>query len=238
MPLMGGIAWINVLCQSYKPSSQSGRYSFCQIENNYSPYPVFSWTIEVMTHEAGHNFGSMHTHACAWPVFPGGGLGAIDSCVEAEGSCFTVTQPNNNGTIMSYCHLNGNINFVLGFGPLPGDTIRLRYSQALCLDSNNFSSEVPLTFDLLQNYPNPFNPGTNIKFALPEDGYVTIKVYDITGREVTTLLDKKYFNVGIYATYFDAGQYKLSSGVYLYKIDVNNDNNNVFSEIKKMVFIK
>jgi hypothetical protein len=237
-PVMGGIAWINVLCQSYEPTSQSGRYSFCQIENTYNPYPTFSWTIEVMTHEAGHNFGSNHTHACAWPVIPGGGLGAIDSCVQAEGSCFTFTQPNNNGTIMSYCHLNGNINFMSGFGPLPHDTITYRYSQALCLDSNNFSSEIPVTFNLMQNYPNPFNPGTYIKYALPEDGYITLKIFDISGREVTELVKNRFYQAGVFSIYFDASAYNLASGVYFYRIDANNGSINTFSEIKKMVLVK
>lgn len=237
-PVNGGIAWINVLCQSYEPSSQSGRYAFSQIENTYSPYPVFSWTVEVITHETGHNFGSMHTHACVWPVFAGGGIGAIDSCYTSEGGCFTGTRPINNGTIMSYCHINGSINFLLGFGLLPSDTINLRYDQALCLDSALFSSEIPLAFNLLQNYPNPFNPGTYIKYALPEDGFVTIRVFDITGQEVTRLINNKFYNAGVFSAYFDASLYNLASGVYLYRIDVANGGVNKYSEIKKMVLVK
>ncbi|HWA05864.1 MAG TPA: M12 family metallo-peptidase, partial [Ignavibacteria bacterium] len=137
-PVMGAIAWVNVLCQSYEPGSQSGRYAFIELENTYNNVPIYSWSVEVMAHETGHNFGSSHTQACIWPSLPGGGIGAIDSCVAAEqGSCFTQTRPNPNGTIMSYCHIpvGGAINFTLGFGPLPGDTIRLRYSQALCIDN-------------------------------------------------------------------------------------------------------
>jgi hypothetical protein len=238
-PLMGGIAWVNVLCQSYEPTSHSGRYAFSQIENNYNPYPVFSWTVTVITHETGHNFGSMHTQACVWPSLPGGGIGAIDSCVDAEnGSCFTTTRPNQNGTIMSYCHLNGNINFLRGFGPLPGDTIRGRYNEALCLDSALNSSEMPLDYVLLQNYPNPFNPSTNIKFALPQDGLVTLRIYDMTGREVATLINNSYYAIGIFSYTLDASVYNLASGVYLYKLDVNRDNKRIYSEIKKMVLVK
>jgi hypothetical protein len=155
---LGGIAWINALCQSYEPTSGYGRYAFSNIEGNYQPYPTYSWTVMVITHETGHNYGSQHTQACVWPVLPGGGIGAIDSCVESEGGCFTFTQPNNNGTIMSYCHLNGAINLTLGFGPLPKDTIVERYNNALCLDNPLNSSEIPLAYNLLQNYPNPFNP--------------------------------------------------------------------------------
>lgn len=240
-PVMGAIAWVNVLCQSYEPGSQSGRYAFIELENTYNNVPIYSWSVEVMAHETGHNFGSSHTQACIWPSLPGGGIGAIDSCVAAEqGNCFTQTRPNPNGTIMSYCHIpqGGAINFTLGFGPLPGDTIRLRYEQALCIDNPINSSEAPVAFNLLQNYPNPFNPSTNIKFALPQDGLVTLRVYDVSGREVAKLINSQYYPIGIFSYTLDASILNLASGVYLYKLDVSRDNNSVYSEIKKMVLVK
>ena len=231
---LGGIAWINVLCQSYEPASHSGRFAFSNIEGNYSPYPTYSWTVMVITHETGHNFGSMHTFACVWPT----SSGQIDSCVSTGESCVSTTRQNNNGTIMSYCHLNGAINLLRGFGTLPRDTITLRYNQALCLDNPLNSSEAPVVFNLLQNYPNPFNPSTNIKFALPQDGLVTLKVYDAAGREVARLINSQYYPIGIFSYTMDANVYNLSSGVYFYKLDVSRENNSVYSEIKKMVLIK
>lgn len=240
-PVMGAIAWVNVLCQPYEPGSHSGRYAFSELENSYNNVPIYSWTVEVIAHETGHNFGSSHTQACVWPVFSNGVLGAIDSCVDAEqGSCFSQTQPNPNGTIMSYCHIpqGGAINFTIGFGQLPGDTIRLRYSQALCIDNPLNSSEAPVAFNLLQNYPNPFNPSTNIKFALPQDGLVTLRVYDVSGREVANLINSQYYPIGIFSYTLDASALNLASGVYLYKLDVSSENNSVYSEIKKMVLIK
>ncbi|MCC6866122.1 MAG: zinc-dependent metalloprotease [Ignavibacteria bacterium] len=240
-PVTGAIAWVKVLCQSYEPGSQSGRYAFNELELTFNNVPVFSWSVEVLAHETGHNFGSSHTQACVWPSLPGGGIGAIDSCVNAEqGTCFSQTQPNPNGTIMSYCHIpqGGAINFTLGFGPLPGDTIRLRYSQALCIDNPLNSSEAPTAYSLLQNYPNPFNPATNIKFALPEAGNVTLRVFDVTGREVAELVNNNYYPIGIFSVSFDANSLNLASGVYIYKIDVTKENRSVFSEIKKMVLVK
>lgn len=231
---LGGIAWINVLCQSYEPSSHSGRYAFSNIEGNYLPFPTYSWTVMVITHETGHNFGSMHTHACVWPTISG----QIDSCYTSEGGCVSGTTPNNNGTIMSYCHLNGAINLVNGFGSLPHDTIVDRYNKALCLDNPLNSSEAPVAFNLLQNYPNPFNPSTNIKFALPQDGLVTLRVYDISGREAAKLINSQYYPIGIFSYTLDASLLNLASGVYLYKLDVSRDNNSVYSEIKKMVLVK
>jgi len=235
---LGGIAYINVLCTPYNSSDYSGRYSFCNIDNSFIPIYTYSWTVTVMTHELGHNLGSYHTHSCHWPVLPYNGIGAIDSCYYAEGTCFYYLQANYNGTIMSYCHLIGAINLTLGFGPLPGDTIRSWYALASCIHSNENSSELPAYYNLLQNYPNPFNPSTNIRFALPDDGFVTLAVYDITGREVAKLLNGQFYTKGIYGYTIDANQYKMASGVYFYKLEVNRENKNVYSEVKKMILIK
>jgi len=223
----------------FSPQDSAGRFAFSNIETSYNNYPTFSWTVSVITHETGHNLGSMHTHACVWPT---GGfyLGAIDSCYTAEGGCFYFTQPNYNGTIMSYCHLNGAINFTLGFGDLPGDTIRLRYNQAPCLERTMNSSENPVTFDLMQNYPNPFNPGTNLKFAVPHDANITLRVFDINGREIATLLGGRFYTKGTHTYYFDSQEYSLSSGIYFYQLGATDPSkgNQVYTEVKKMLLVK
>jgi hypothetical protein len=72
---------------------------------------------------------------------------------------------------------------------------------------------LPAGFELEQNYPNPFNPGTNIGFRIPDDGFVSLKVYDVLGREVATLVDQ-YMAPGAYVATFDGTG--LSSGVYFY----------------------
>ena len=241
---LGGIAWINILCTPYNENDYSGRYAFSNIEDNYNPYPVYSWTVTVVAHEMGHNFGSYHTHACHWHI-PPSGIGALDSCYYAEGNCYLLPHANYNGSIMSYCHLNGAINLANGFGrpfnsywSQPGDTIRTWYSRASCLHYETNSSEQPVTYNLLQNYPNPFNPSTHIKYALPEGGFVTLTLYDVTGREVAQLINNKFFSTGIYSYLLDANTYKMSSGVYLYKLSVVWDGKNTYSEIKKMVLIK
>lgn len=91
-------------------------------------------------------------------------------------------------------------------------------------------SEVPARYVLEQNYPNPFNPATTFKFSLPKEGYVEIILYDITGREVATLVSDP-FKAGTYTVTFDGTN--LSSGVYFYRI-VSGD----FTDAKKMVLIK
>ena len=72
----------------------------------------------------------------------------------------------------------------------------------------------PLRFELYQNYPNPFNPATKINHSIPEAGNLQMKVYDLLGNEIATLVDE-YRNAGKYETEFDASQ--LSSGVYFYQ---------------------
>jgi len=74
---------------------------------------------------------------------------------------------------------------------------------------------VPVKFELAQNYPNPFNPGTTIEFALPHKSHVSLKVYNLLGQEVMTLLDDER-TAGVHKVEFNAG--RLASGVYIYRI--------------------
>jgi hypothetical protein len=99
-------------------------------------------------------------------------------------------------------------------------------------------SETPYTFSLGQNYPNPFNPTTTIQFTLPTDGLVTIKVFNLLGQEVSTLVNNEEFTEGVQDLNFDATN--LSSGIYFYRIQVNDMNTGevAFNEIKKMVLMK
>ena len=89
---------------------------------------------------------------------------------------------------------------------------------------------VPKVYSLKQNYPNPFNPTTNIRFAIPDAGLVTLKIYNLLGQEVTTLVNE-YKNAGTYNVDFNA--VNLSSGVYFYQINAGN-----YSDTKKMILMK
>ena len=100
----------------------------------------------------------------------------------------------------------------------------------------NLNSEFPKTFILSQNYPNPFNPVTNLEFGISNLGFVTLKVYDILGKETAVIVNSKLYP-GTYKYVFD-GSY-LNSGVYFYKFEVYNEKSNqLYSETKKMLFIK
>lgn len=88
-------------------------------------------------------------------------------------------------------------------------------------------------FNLSQNYPNPFNPSTKIKFSIPKTDFVNLKVYDVLGNEVTSLLDNKNLNVGTYEYEFNTAGLNLSSGVYYYKLTTSE-----FVQVRKMMLIK
>lgn len=91
-------------------------------------------------------------------------------------------------------------------------------------------SGTPRNFKLFQNYPNPFNPTTEISYELPAVSHVTLKIYDVLGREVATLVDARQAQ-GIHTVTFDAG--RLSTGVYFYRIRAGS-----YTSTKKMLMLK
>ncbi|MFA7361660.1 MAG: T9SS type A sorting domain-containing protein [Candidatus Kapaibacterium sp.] len=95
---------------------------------------------------------------------------------------------------------------------------------------NPIGSQLPNVYSLSQNYPNPFNPTTKINFALPKQGLVTLKIYDVLGREVRTLVNE-IKSAGSYSVDFNASEF--SSGVYFYRLQSEG-----FTDIKKMMLIK
>lgn len=133
-PATTSIAWVNALCSSYK-------YSYSGVNFSYQNVPTYSWNIEAMTHEIGHNLGSPHTHACNW----NGNNTAIDGCGPASGNnegCNGPLPTGTGGTIMSYCHLVSSvgINFANGFGPQPGALIRATVNSKGCLGTDCIAS--------------------------------------------------------------------------------------------------
>jgi hypothetical protein len=165
---------------------------------------------------------------------------------------------NSNGVFLSKNPGSTWINRNQGFGTVPAintlliannyifagtvnQSIWRRSLTEIITGTENISKTIPESYSLKQNYPNPFNPTTKIKFdvakfpsfgGVPEGrgGFVTLKVYDVTGREVETLVNET-LQPGTYETTFDGS--KLNSGVYFYKLITNG-----FTETKKMLMIK
>jgi photosystem II stability/assembly factor-like uncharacterized protein len=101
-------------------------------------------------------------------------------------------------------------------------------------------AEVPGTFALEQNFPNPFNPSTEIMYGLPEQATVTLRIYDILGREVVTLLDESRA-AGTYRQTWNgrnATGASVASGVYFYRIEAKGVSGKNFTSLKKMVLMK
>ena len=105
--------------------------------------------------------------------------------------------------------------------------IAIKDTGAVSVDENNITIN---DYSLSQNYPNPFNPNTMIKYSIKERGFVQLKVYDILGKEVTTLVNEEK-QQGNYSVNFDGSN--LPSGVYLYSLRIND-----FAENRKMILLR
>ncbi|MFA7419153.1 MAG: YCF48-related protein [Melioribacteraceae bacterium] len=106
----------------------------------------------------------------------------------------------------------------------------LTYDAGASFVGIDSEQEVATEYNLYQNYPNPFNASTNIKYSLPASGYVSIKIYDVLGREVAVLANEEK-KPGIYEVSLNASH--LSSGLYLYKMQSGN-----YTETKKLILMK
>ncbi|MDP3581782.1 MAG: T9SS type A sorting domain-containing protein, partial [Ignavibacteria bacterium] len=110
------------------------------------------------------------------------------------------------------------------------DYATVKYSQTTTdVESNK---EIPTGFELSQNFPNPFNPETIISYKVQAASNVSLKVYDVLGREVATLVND-YLQAGNYNSQFAIRNSKLSSGVYFYTMKANG-----FVATKKMILMK
>ena len=126
----GGVAWL------VNDNNCDIRRNVCDVYSTFDIYPNYSWNVNVIAHEMGHNLGSPHTHSCVW----NGNNTRIDNCGGhagyTQGSCADIVDPPNGGTIMSYCHLVGvGINFNNGFGLQPRNLITNGVNNGICFTS-------------------------------------------------------------------------------------------------------
>ncbi|MBI3123565.1 MAG: S8 family peptidase [Ignavibacteriales bacterium] len=115
---------------------------------------------------------------------------------------------------------------------------RVQYKTIVGIEKQN--DKIPTEFSLSQNYPNPFNPETTISYQLPKAGRVTLKVYDVLGREVVTLVDE-FKQPGVYNSQFSIQNSQFSSGIYFYRLqagDPSAGSGQNFVQTKKMVLLK
>ncbi len=158
----------------------------------------------------------------------------VGMVVGSSGTCFYTSNggvnwisKNTNGNTMYGCFLLPSTkSFAVGAG---GNILR---NNVVVTGIAVNGIQLPVQFSLEQNYPNPFNPSTTISYAMPKAGLVNLKVYDIAGREVMTLIDNQQMSAGMNKITFNGSN--LSSGVYFYSIKVDNN----FLGTKKMILIK
>jgi len=133
--------------------------------------------------------------------------------------------------------IDGNYSYELLAGTKNGKVVN--FSGGVDTVSTGIVNEelIPGNFMLFQNYPNPFNPSTIIKYAIGKRQYASLKVYDVLGNEVATLVNEEK-PAGVYEVEFDASMY--SSGVYFYKLQVYPAIGGAgsFIDVKKMIFLK
>jgi len=120
---------------------------------------------------------------------------------------------------------DNNTGYIAGAGGMI-----LKTTNGGIIGIENISSEIPSGFILNQNYPNPFNPSTIIRYSLAENGFTTLKVYDLLGKTIAVLVNENQ-RTGSYSVDFNG--LDLPSGIYFYKLSVND-----FIETKKMVLLK
>jgi hypothetical protein len=141
---------------------------------------------------------------------------------------FTYTAPGTTGDVTLYANGNSvNLN-----GANTGDMWNFAPNKIITVNpvTDVKDNNLVNSFNLNQNYPNPFNPSTTISYSLKEGNHVSLKVFDVLGKEVSTLVNQ-YQNAGNYSFKFNAVSYM--SGIYFYRIESGN-----FVSVKKMILSK
>ncbi len=189
-----------------------GRYSvlFPAAQGLGGPYyPRTMLRLYVFTYHSGYNFFQSTNMRKDSSAFAGAKLGDMDKDGKVE-----IIAPSGFGVDGDYfdCLTNNEQIGTIGINPI--------------------GTEVPKGYKLNQNYPNPFNSQTLITFEIPKQGNVTLRVYDILGREIAVIVNQ-FLQTGNYKVIFESGKYNMTSGIYFYKMTAGD-----FYETKKLVFAK
>jgi hypothetical protein len=208
------------------------------------------------TYDVWVNYWGVPTTAADWRINAGLSVDNIQifrtmACKQVDSNDYTIKPLfSGAGNTFLYQAYLGRVSGVRSFNvfvddsaykvgtttPLAGNINRTWYDGVSYANVNIATSVTdtkvhPMNFSLDQNYPNPFNPVTKISYSISKLNFVTLKIYDVLGREIQTLVNK-YQEPNTYSIDFNANT--LSSGVYFYQLKAGND----FVQIKKMVLMK
>ncbi|QQS35980.1 MAG: T9SS type A sorting domain-containing protein [Ignavibacteriales bacterium] len=190
------------------------------------PVELTEFTAEVNSNSVTLNWGtSSETNNAGFEIHR-----LKDSKNESSGNWEVIAFVKGNGTTTethTYSYSDKNLNtgkytYRLKQIDLDGS---FEYSNEI-----EFSIDVPVNFELLQNYPNPFNPSTTITYNIPQNAFIILKVFDVLGNSIATLVNEEQ-PAGSYDVKFDASG--LSSGLYFYKLEYNDN-----VQVKKMLLLK
>ncbi|MEK9136666.1 MAG: YCF48-related protein, partial [Bacteroidota bacterium] len=164
-------------------------------------------------------------YASALHVYAVGDLGTIVR--STDGGAMWSQQPSGvTNTLYDVAFISRDTGFVVGNSGL----ILATTTGGVVAVPEEIGSAVPESYALMQNYPNPFNPTTHFGFRIADFGFVSLKVFDVLGRDVATLINGSMHS-GTHSVLFDSGN--LPSGVYLYRLTVGG-----FAEVKKMAVVR
>jgi len=192
---------------NFRPAALSGFYKFNSVNNDY-----------------------MQVQAYFFKNGVGMGVGAANLSPVASYTQFTVNINYTDGVVPDTVLVSLFIAGQSGFANLGSKFFVDDLAWSNATDVEEPGNDLPNDFILSQNYPNPFNPITKISWQAPVGSHQTLKVYDMLGKEITTLVDD-YREAGRYETDFDATS--IPSGVYFYRLKAG-----FFTEVRKMILLR
>jgi photosystem II stability/assembly factor-like uncharacterized protein len=186
-----------------------------------------SWEIQVIPFISYFEPRDIHfiNNEVGWVVGTGDPTGVMLSTSNG-GLIWEIVDFPNSYNLLQVDFIDNNLGWVLGGY---GTILKTTNGGVTFIQDKNLS-EVIMEFILSQNYPNPFNPSTSIEYRVASIEYVTLKIFDVLGREVTTLVNEEK-QPGVYEVDFNAGD--LASGVYYYQLKAGS-----FIETKKMILLR
>lgn len=243
---------------SFRPVGQVSHNVTTFNMHHLSPNTMYHFRVNAMNHSGSshysniagattfhdsshHSVPNAPSHLIAHPTSLSTTIGLTwqDNAHNESGFVIEIRRPHDS-TFHITGHTGSNITSFVAANLLPNTTYSFRVRAYNKAGSSNYSNIVTATtnghtahnydFILNTNFPNPFNPATVITYQLAVSNLITLKVYDILGSEITTLVNEKQ-DAGNYSVEFDGNKY--SSGIYFYKLESNN-----FSITKKMFLIK
>jgi len=189
-----------------------------------------SWTPGFKDYEGSRTYKMKFFDANTGYRIANSGLEGMRQVQKTTDGGLTFTNMNfvsDSHKLYTFCFLNQNTGWAAG-----DDGLIVKTTSGGAMGVQQISSVVPDNFLLHQNYPNPFNPTTKINYEIKSSGFVSLKVFDLLGKEVASLINEKQ-NAGSYSTDFNSTEFNLSSGIYFYTLKTDG-----FIETKKMILVK